>query len=239
VGCILAAASVLYWLLKRRVGVIRKEAALKQQIAETEMMALRAQMNPHFIFNCINSIDALIQSNDKYHATVYLNKFARLIRNILDSSRQNTVSLAKDLETLKLYIELEQFRNDNRFDYEICAEPGLLSDDYRVPPLIIQPYVENSILHGLRSRSGRMGNLLITVSRQEGHIRYVIEDNGIGRVAMEGKVPHKGDWSHGMKMTSDRVRLFNNESEASVKITDLYQDGIPAGTKVEVQLKFQ
>ena len=95
---------------------------MKQQIAETEMMALRAQMNPHFIFNCINSIDALIQCNDKYHATVYLNKFARLIRNILDSSKQPTISLVRDLETLQLYIDLERFRNENRFTAEIRVD---------------------------------------------------------------------------------------------------------------------
>jgi hypothetical protein len=112
-------ALAAWWLLRRRFRTIRREIALKQQIYDTEMKAIRAQMNPHFIFNSINSIDALIQSNDKYHATVYLNKFARLIRNILDSSKQNVVTLTKDLETLQLYIELEQFRNDYCFAAEI------------------------------------------------------------------------------------------------------------------------
>jgi ligand-binding sensor domain-containing protein len=238
-ACILLTGCAIYWLVKKRIGAVRKEAALKQQIAATEMMALRAQMNPHFIFNCINSIDALIQSNDKYLATVYLNKFARLIRNILDSSRQNTVPLAKDLETLRLYIELEQFRNDNLFSYEIIADNHLLQDDYRVPPLIIQPYVENAILHGLRYRPDRRGRLFISVCHQPGHLKYIVEDNGIGRQAHSAIVPPKGERSYGIRMTNDRVRLFNNESEASVEITDLLENGMPAGTKVEVHLKMQ
>src|SRR4029450_6088627 len=100
--------------MRWRIHNIRQAAQLKQKIAETEMMALRAQMNPHFIFNCINSIDALIQSDDKYLATVYLNKFERMIRNVLDSSKQPMVTLARDLETLQLYVDLEKFRSEDR-----------------------------------------------------------------------------------------------------------------------------
>ena len=96
--------------------------SINEQLSKARLEALRSQMNPHFIFNCINSIDALIQSNDKYNATVYLNKFAKLLRGILDSSRQNTVSLANDLDTLKLYIELEQFRHEDKFTAEIQAD---------------------------------------------------------------------------------------------------------------------
>src|SRR6185436_14396597 len=161
-------AGITTWLVRRRIAAIRNEADLKHRIAETEMMALRAQMNPHFIFNCINSIDALIQSNDKYHATVYLNKFAKLIRNILDSSKQNTIPLAKDIETLRLYIDLEQFRNENKFTADIEIDDWLLQDDYKVPPLIIQPYVENAILHGLRNRVDDKGKLFISIERQNG-----------------------------------------------------------------------
>ena len=168
----------MFW---RRIKTIRHEAELKQKIAETEMMALRAQMNPHFIFNCINSIDALIQSNDKYNATVYLNKFAKLIRNILDSSKQNTVTLAKDLNTLQLYIELEQLRNENKFIAKINADEELIREDYKVPPLIIQPFVENAILHGIRYRKGNDGMLSISVTKLNSHLQYIIEDNGVGR----------------------------------------------------------
>jgi len=231
-----AAVFITTWIVRKRIRTIRYEAGLKQKIAETEMMALRAQMNPHFIFNCINSIDSLIQDNDKYHATIYLNKFAKLIRCILDSSKQNTVTLANDMETLKLYIEMEQFRNDNKFTAEIKADPALLQEDFKVPPLIIQPYVENAILHGLRNRPDNNGQLSISLNRLNGQIQYIIEDNGVGRThAQNGHSNNKV--SYGMEMSSDRVKLFNQEENASVVITDLVDNGSSAGTRVEVLLK--
>jgi ligand-binding sensor domain-containing protein/two-component sensor histidine kinase len=236
IGSLLLIACLFYWLIRRRISMIRREAALKQQIAETEMMALRAQMNPHFIFNCINSIDALIQSNDKYHATLYLNKFAKLIRNILDSSKQNTISFSKDIETLRLYIDLEQFRSEYQFSAEILADQSLLKEDYRVPPMIIQPYVENAILHGLRYKKDRDGQLIIAIRKEEDYLVYTVEDNGVGR--KPGPEDHKRK-SYGIQMSNERVRLFNRENKASVEITDLHCNGQPAGTRVRVFLKIQ
>ncbi len=228
------AASIITWLIKRQIKGIRSVAGLKQKMTEIEMQALRAQMNPHFIFNCINSIDGLIQSNDKYHATVYLNKFAKLLRNILDSSRQNTVTLAKDLETLQLYIDLEQLRNENKFTVQIEADESLLQDDYKVPPLIVQPYVENAIIHGLKNRPDNDGRLLIRIFHHQEHIEYLIEDNGVGRGY--ARKQHK---SYGMQMSRDRIRFFNNEKKASVSVIDLKKNGAAAGTIVKVLLKIQ
>jgi ligand-binding sensor domain-containing protein/anti-sigma regulatory factor (Ser/Thr protein kinase) len=226
------------FLVRRRISNIWREAELKHRIVETEMMALRAQMNPHFIFNCINGIDALIQSNDKYYATVYLNKFAKLLRNVLDSSKQNTVSLAKDLETLQLYIDLEQLRDENKFTATIKADESLLLDDYQVPALVVQPYIENAILHGLRYRRDNDGRLTITVTKNEEHIEYIIEDNGVGR-DMHRNGSRKHDHSYGMQMSGDRVKFFNNEEYASVVVTDLKNNGKPTGTRVQVLLKIQ
>jgi len=233
---LVAAAGVLFllWIVRRHYRGLRLEADMKQQIANTEMMALRAQMNPHFIFNCINSIDALIQNNDKYLATMYLNKFARLIRNILDSSRQNTIPLSRDLETLQLYIDLEQFRNEDKFRAEIHVDEQLLEEDCRIPPLIIQPYVENAIVHGLRHRQGHAGILSIRICREDDYLVYQIEDNGIGRAAATQKSSHR---SYGMEISRDRVNLFNKQENKPVTITDLHQDGRPAGTCVRVALK--
>ncbi len=235
---LMLAAAFIYFLFRKRIKSIRHEAEMKQKIAETEMMALRAQMNPHFIFNCINSIDALIQSNDKYHATVYLTKFAKLIRNILDSSKQNTVTLAKDLDTLKLYIELEQLRHENKFTAEIRADDSLLQDDYKVPSLIIQPFVENAILHGIRYRPDNKGVLSVSVHKLNGFIQFIIEDNGVGRATFRNPAQNE-KLSYGIGMSNSRVKLFNNEEKASVQITDLYDKDKPAGTKVEVLLKIQ
>ncbi len=234
--CLLALGSLIYFILKSRIHTIRKEAALKHRIAETEMMALRSQMNPHFIFNCINSIDAMIQSNDKYKATVYLNKFAKLIRNVLDSSKQNKITLSKDMETLQLYIDLEVFRHQNKFLATVTTDDELLQNDYKVPPLIVQPYVENAILHGLHHKMDRQGRLSVTVTRKDEQIIYVIEDNGVGRKQVNGD-SLKDKNGYGMQISSDRVRLFNNEDIASVIVTDLEENGLAAGTRVEVKLK--
>ena len=232
--CFILLTGALYGFIRWRILRIRHDADIQQQMATTEMMALRAQMNPHFIFNCINGIDALIQSNDKYQATIYLNKFARLIRNILDSSRQNSIPLTKDLETLRLYVELELFRNSHKFTVEISADEEMLREDYKVPPLIVQPYVENAILHGLRNRSDDKGKLVIHVARQNGHLLYTVEDNGVGREASKKDQLHR---SYGMEMTSERVKLFNKQKHAPVTVTDLQIDGEAAGTRVQILLK--
>ncbi len=235
---ILALGALMFWGVRNRIHTIRKEAALKHRIAETEMMALRSQMNPHFIFNCINSIDAMIQSNDKYKATVYLNKFAKLIRNVLDSSKQNKITLSKDMETLQLYVDLELFRHLDKFTASIETDDELMQNDYRVPPLIVQPYIENAILHGLRHKKDKPGKLRVSVTKKEEEIVYVIEDDGVGRKAINGDAQHEGK-SYGMQISSDRIRLFNNEEIASVRITDLESEGKPSGTRVEVHLKIQ
>ncbi|MEO7044689.1 MAG: histidine kinase, partial [Ferruginibacter sp.] len=221
-------------LLRSRIEIY----SMNEQLSKAKLEALRSQMNPHFIFNCINSIDALIQSNDKYYATVYLNKFAKLLRNILDSSKQNTVSLSRDLETLQLYIELEKFRHENKFTAAIEADDELLQDDYKVPPLIVQPFVENAILHGLRYRDDNNGHLTIRVTKQLNCIQYIIEDNGVGRNTNNKQI-QKDKISYGIAMSNERVRLFNNEENASVKIIDLIKTGKPVGTRVEVSLKIE
>ncbi|MDQ3017855.1 MAG: histidine kinase, partial [Bacteroidota bacterium] len=233
---VLSIGSFVYFLLRRRIQTIRNEADLKHQIAETEMMALRSQMNPHFIFNCINSIDAMIQSNDKYRATLYLNKFAKLIRNVLESSKQKTVPLSKDLDTLQLYLDLEKIRHPDTFTSTILIDPIILEEDYKVPPLIIQPYVENAILHGLIHRSDKAGTLEIGITRDRNHLVYVIEDNGVGRKHVNGEW-RKHEKRFGMQISSDRVRLFNDEEVASVQVKDLEMNGQPTGTRITIHLK--
>jgi ligand-binding sensor domain-containing protein len=230
---------LVFLLFKKRVRIIRHEAALKQKISETEMMALRAQMSPHFIFNCLNSIDNLIQVDEKEKATLYLAKFAKLIRSILENSQSNVVPCWKDMETLKLYIELEELRCDNKFTCEISIADEILNGDYKVPPLIIQPFVENAIHHGLLSKIEADKKLNITVTVNNNHIYYCIEDNGVGREkAREYKKINQSVYqSMGMQITTDRINLFNQNKSSYVKITDLMNKyNQPCGTKVEVEL---
>ncbi len=238
-ACIVITACIIYLFIKKRIQLIRHEAEMKQKIAATEMMALRAQMNPLFIFNCLNSIDNLIQMEEKEKATVYLSKFARLIRSILENSKSNIVPCWKDMETLQLYLELEALRFDNKFLYQVNISNEIINGDYKVPPLVIQPFVENAIHHGLLNKIEADKKLLVNVSVINNQLHYSIEDNGVGRAkAAAYKQLNKPAYqSLGMQITSERINLFNQQNNGAVKITDLYDElGNPTGTKVEVNL---
>jgi hypothetical protein len=220
----------------------RSEFILKQKIAESQIQSLRAQMNPHFIFNSLNSIENFMMQNEKRKASDYLHKFALLIRTILESSRNEITSVALDIEALKLYIDLEQMRFNNKFNYEEKIDSELLEGDYNVPSLLIQPYVENAIVHGIAHSDKADLKLTVTATLENDFIKYVIEDNGVGRnqSANYNKINKLHHKSIGLKITEDRVHLFNQSenSNGHINITDLFdEDNKPAGTKVEVKIK--
>lgn len=240
--CVLVFAALLFCIVKWRISSIKKQIGFKQKIAETEMQALRAQMNPHFIFNSLNSIENFIMKNEKRLASDYLNKFSRLIRSILDSSRNELVPITKDMEALKLYIDLEQLRFNNKFTYHEYIDPQLLQGDYLVPSLLIQPYVENAIVHGISHSHDEKLQLTVTAILEVDYIKYTIQDNGVGRAKAaaynsQNKPGHK---SVGLQITADRIALFNVEKQAnvSVRLTDLFDDDkTPSGTRVDIHLK--
>ena len=236
-------------LMANKIQAIEFEQSLQQakmemlgineKLSEARLEALRSQMNPHFIFNCLNSIDNLIQNNEKEKATQYLAKFARLIRAVLETSKNNTVPCWKDMETLKVYIELEALRLDNKFSYRINTSDDILNGDYKVPPLVIQPFVENAIHHGLLNKISADRQLSIEVTALGNSIHYIITDNGVGRAKAAGykQLNKPAHMSMGMQITSERIHLFNQQSSGSVKITDLYDENQqPCGTRVEVEL---
>ncbi|MFI5193747.1 MAG: histidine kinase [Chitinophagales bacterium] len=221
---------------------MKDESVYKQKIAETEMQALRAQMNPHFFFNSLNSIENFIMQNEKKLASDYLNKFARFIRSILDSSHNELTEMSKDLESLQLYIDLEQLRFNHKFSYHCEVDPLLLSGEYYVPSLLVQPFLENAINHGIGPSDRSDLKICLTVKLENARIHYLIEDNGIGRTQaraynLQNKPFHK---SVGMKITLDRINIFNGNTASadSVKITDLYDDQQrPAGTRIAFSIK--
>ncbi len=229
-------------ILKRKNEKLRNEheqSALKRKALELEMQALRAQMNPHFIFNCLSAIDNLIQTNQADKATSYLSRFAKLIRAVLDSSKNNLVPFQKDLETMQLYLEMEKFRCNNKFGYQIQVEPVLLHSDYKVPPLIVQPFIENAIHHGLLNKKGIDRQLDIFIKLENEHIIYSITDNGIGRQKAAGlKERNKPDHqSYGIAITRERIHLHNrNGIDDDLVITDLSDEGIAVGTKAIVRI---
>lgn len=233
-------------IVRARAEEEKREAQMilmstQQKMTEVEMQALRAQMNPHFIFNCLNSINRYIVKSDQTTASLYLTKFAKLIRLILDNSNCKNVILTNELEALKLYIEMEALRFDRKFTYEIKVEPNLGTDTVEVPPLIIQPYVENAIWHGLLHKENN-GHLSISVSMiGDSMLQCVIEDNGIGREKariLKSKTATSRK-SLGMQLTENRLSLLNKHAElnASVEIIDLEdRDREPMGTKVILKI---
>lgn len=229
-------------LLKRKNEKLRNEreqSALRQKTLELEMQALRAQMNPHFIFNCLSAIDNLIQTNQPDKATTCLSRFAKLVRGVLDSSKNNLVPFEKDFETLKLYLEMEKFRCNNKFNYDLDADEALLHGDYQVPPLIIQPFIENAIHHGLLNKQDNNRQLRVKAQLEDEHIVYSITDNGIGRKkAFAIKQMNKPDQqSYGLAITRERIQLHNKDGmETNLVISDLEEGGKPAGTKAVVRI---
>jgi hypothetical protein len=229
-------------VLKRKHEKLRNEheqSLLKRKAMELEMQALRAQMNPHFIFNCLSAIDNLIQTNQADKATTCLSRFAKLIRGVLDSSKSNLVLFQKDIETLKLYLEMEQFRSNYKFQYALDVDDRLMHSDYKVPPLIIQPFVENAIHHGLLNKQDGIRHLLVTAALEDEHIVYSVIDNGIGRkqAAIIKDRNKPGHQSYGIEITKERIHLHNkNGIEKDVVIADLVENGVAVGTKAVVRI---
>lgn len=227
---------------KQREAELQREVAeFSKQVAEVELAALRAQMNPHFVFNCLNSINTFILLNDPKNASGYLQKFSKLIRCVLDASRSDYISLRDELDTLRYYVELEQMRYGGRFQYQIKWRENLNLDAYSLPPMLIQPYVENAIWHGLMNKDGEGGLLTIGVVEQEDTLVITVEDNGIGRkkaaeLKSKSAVAHK---SHGMQVTNERIKIINElySAGATVEVTDLFDGkGIASGTRVVLKI---
>lgn len=236
IGSLLLLCILAWYLVRYRIHVVRKDAAFRQQMSDMEMTALRAQMNPHFIFNSLNSIENFIMQNEKRLASDYLNKFASLVRMILENSRTPAVPLVQDMEAMQLYVDLERLRFENKFGYITEIDEVLLKGDYRVAPLLIQPFVENAIVHGLAPSDKTGLYLKITVRLCDDFIHYTIEDNGIGRtesMAYSRKY-RPGHKSLGLEISRERIDLINRKhgTAGTLDIIDLYDEHQPAGTRV-------
>jgi LytS/YehU family sensor histidine kinase len=234
---------MIYALFRYRLNKIRSDHEVKQKTAELEMQALRAQMNPHFIFNSLNSINLFILENNKLQASEYLTKFSRLVRLILNNSREAFIPLEQELEALELYLELESLRFELRFNYEITLDKNIDASALKVPPLIIQPYAENAIWHGLMSKKDR-GHLKISLYKEKEILFCRICDDGVGRrkaaeIRSRSSSTRK---SVGMHITAERIAMFQDQGESStyVTITDLVlPDGSPGGTEVLITIPFR
>jgi ligand-binding sensor domain-containing protein len=249
-GLLALTAIALALLLMYRQKIRRKEKEqlridYERRIAAMEMNILRAQMNPHFIFNSLNSINTFILKNDQENASEYLHKFSSLVRLILDNSRNDWISLDNELKALELYLDLELARFGHTFSYTISVANEIKTNAVMVPPLIIQPYAENAVRHGLTQRKEPGGKLAISISKAGDSLQIEISDNGIGRAAaakLDSKINKLHSQSHGMTITKERLGIVNDvyNVKAGVEVTDLMDEqNQPAGTSILLTIQFK
>ena len=229
-------------LQKQKLESAKKQAELQQQAAELEMQALRAQMNPHFIFNCLSSINRIILRNETQAASDYLTRFSRLIRMVLINSQRSMIPLEDELQMLRLYLDMERMRFKNSFDYRITFANTIDEGAVLVPPLLLQPFCENAIWHGMMQKEGQ-GHLQIELSMEENILSCMISDDGIGRekaAELKTKSAEK-EKSMGLTITAQRLALLNKNTnvETFYTIEDMLDENENvAGTKVVLKIAY-
>lgn len=238
--------------LEKDVEALNKQAEIEKlqslqmkydkELAELKVSALRSQMNPHFIFNSLNSIKRYIIDNEKENAVFYLNKFSKLIRKILASTSEKETSLSEELETMRLYINIENIRFNNGIDFELHYDKSLNLTALKLPSLITQPFLENAIWHGLSLKKDERKLIMQVKQKNDTQFQIDIIDNGVGRkrseVLKKNKLVKRD--SLGIKLSEERLKHFstNFSSGYAISITDLYENEIPTGTKVSLVIPF-
>ena len=214
--------------------VSKQRRVANQQLA---LRSLRSQMNPHFIFNALNSVNSFISENDQRSANKFLSNFSRLMRLVMENSEHNFIPLQKELEILKIYLQLEHFRFKDQFDYNVKIEEEVDEEEFEIPPMLIQPYIENAIWHGLRYKPSS-GLLNLRLSAKKDNLIVTISDNGIGRKkSAELKTDNqKKNKSTALKNIHQRIEIFNDLHQLKIEviIKDLNEDG--TGTYVELTI---
>ena len=245
ISSLLVIAFTTGFLFHRRFQILKKKTAIQQQMIELEAKALRAQMNPHFIFNSLNAIQECIVTEKTEAAFEYLSKFSRLLRLVLNASEMNAITLSDELDMIRLYLSLESLRFSQSFSFSIDVDSKIDTDEIRVPPLLIQPFIENAIWHGLRLKDGEK-NIWLSFKLIDQQVYIEIEDNGIGRekaAAIKSQKLGTGHFvSKGTVLSQQRINLLNRHGilPAQVEIIDKLDDSMnSAGTKVIIRLPLQ
>jgi len=222
----------LFWAVIRAFYIRKlKMQNMQSQLSQLEGRALQSQMNPHFVFNSLNSIQSFITTGDTMNSEIYLAKFSNLLRKTLNNSSASTIALSKEIENLEMYLELEKMRFGERLNYEITIDDSVETDLVEVPPMLIQPFVENAIVHGV-SRKKEGGNVEVFITHKDAKsLLCTVIDNGVGR-QYKGSATHK---SLGTGIVKKRLALMGNDSKKNVTYTDIKNEqGYPAGTKIEL-----
>ncbi len=238
---ILIASTIIVFIFRYRLRQLKTKSEMQNQIREMEMKALKAQMNPHFIHNALNSIQSLIINNRSNEASHYISKFAKLLRQVFENADKNLISLDKELYSLQLYVDLEKLRMNIDIDYSEQVDENILVSDIKIPPLIFQPFVENALWHGLSNKEGYK-RITVSITEKENWIICEITDNGIGRrkAAVSFKPFPEGSFSKAVNITSQRLSDFNQSTSMEpVSFIDLEENGKASGTTVIVRIKIQ
>ena len=242
--CALLFLAATWLLVSLRIRSIRRrqqeEKRLSRRLVEMEHMALQAQMNPHFIFNCLNSIQQYIFDQDIFAANKYLTGFSKLIRETLQNSSRSFISIAGEVSYLSAYLSLEKLRFKEKMDYSIDVDSAINQHTVVIPPMLIQPYVENSMRHGLRHKTSGKGYIRIKFEQSSSSLTVIVEDNGIGRKKAAGYKTgeHIEYQSRGMSLTAERISMMNaiHGEGIGVNVIDLKDDmDQPIGTRVIVR----
>ena len=229
----------IYLIVRWRFNAYKQKINRERALSESELKALRSQINPHFIYNSLNAIQDFILQNQKEDAHLYLTKFATLMRSILSHSRASTVSLEEEITSLSLYLELETLRFNNQFTFQFIVDEQIDTEYVQIPSMILQPYIENAILHGLATIN-EGGKIIISFSLKNNFLVSTIEDNGIGRKkAAESRKQRiwKGHKSLGMAVTQERIDLISHhqKEKTRIEISDLVNEtNTPLGTRVTI-----
>lgn len=228
--------------LRREAQLEREKVAIERQVIELKQSALRAQMNPHFIFNCLNSIQGYIAIGDKGKATRYLSRFAKLIRATLDATLESSITLKRDVEILENYLEMEQMRFKEKFDYQVVIGEDVDPFEIEVPPLLVQPYVENAIVHGL-VEPVKAGSVAVTYERENGHLKVSVTDNGIGILESKRRKSKQAvkQKSRGMSITRRRLELLDQATRNNKVIAEELKNksGEVLGTRVTLRIRLE
>lgn len=229
---------IIYQISLLRFKAIKREQDLLIKQLQAEQKALQAQMDPHFVFNIISSAQYLITDGEKEKANQFLDMFADSMRNILDQANTNQITIENEIQFLTEYIQMERFRLEEHFDYELVTHLSKIEQQQVIPPFIIQPFVENAIQHGLKNREEK-GNLKLTFQLKQQFLTVTIEDNGIGRKEASSYKKHKnGKESHGIRIIKERLALHNDKKE-NIFLEDLYSSTQKAqGTRVTITIRY-
>lgn len=236
----LAYLAIVGLVFRLRIRRIRRKAALERKVLASEQKALRAQMNPHFVFNALNSVQQFFLNRQPREGNIFLSKFSRLIRRILENSDQLYLSIEEELEMIRPYMEFEQLRSGDKFDFEVEIDPSLDRYNTLIPGMLLQPLLENAIWHGIRHLREK-GTIRLSILKAERGLRLRVSDNGVGRQAAAEResAERKAHRSMGLKLIRDRIDVVNalGNDKLSLQIEDLRTpEGQPAGTVAEIYL---